>query len=201
MESCSQSGQDLWVNAVLEGKRDGFFLDVGANHPVELSNTYALQNGLGWGGVLVERDEHCLNLLRMWRQSDRTKIIEGDATKMDLLAPYRFTGINVVDYLSIDIDENTEPALRWLLQSFGDSGIRFRVLTVETDQYRFGQEVADRIDGLLASHGYDILCKNVRASDGSIYESWAVDPKLVNMKVAERFRSDGLKWSDILAKA
>lgn len=101
------------------------------------------------------------------------------------------------DYLSLDCDENTEIILRYLM----DSDLRFRVLTVETDAYRFGPEVRDRIDGLLEQHGYDILCKNVRASDGSIYESWAVDPKLVNMEVAKRFRSDGLKWSEILKRA
>lgn len=204
-KSNSQSGQDRFVDLILEGKRDGIFVDIGANHPVELSNTYALEKELGWRGALVERDEHCLNLLRMNR-NPRSAVVPVDALTAnwthiaDLALDGKMrNGPWVIDYLSLDCDENTASILDRLMDHVAP--LRFRVLTIETDFYRFGPEVRDRIDLCLANHGYDIICKNVRASDGSIYETWAVDPKLVNMKVAEKFRSNHLKWSEILARA
>ena len=42
------------------GSRKGFFLDIGANDGITLSNTYALQLQL-WSGVLVEPSEEAFN--------------------------------------------------------------------------------------------------------------------------------------------
>ena len=189
-KSYSQSGQDLFVDRILQGKIEGTYLDIGANHPIELSNTYALERQAAWKGVLVERDPHCIELLRQ----QRTGLIwPVDALESDWKA---LTG--VMDYLSLDCDENTAKILDNLMAR--SDVLRFRVLTVETDAYRFGPEVRDRIDLALKNAGYDVLCRNVRSSEGMIYESWAVDPKLVDMENAERFRSDGLKWSEIIEK-
>lgn len=212
-QSHSQSGQDLFVDRILEGMRDGLFVDVGANHPIELSNTYALEQELGWLGLLVDRDDHCIKLLDQHRSKD-SRVLQGDAVTADWAFGLGLTlglfdvvqrrvgdacrGRPHIDYLSLDCDENTLPALKAILADFGK---RFRVLTVETDCYRFGPDVRDAIDGLLVMEGYDIICRNVRSSEGMIYETWAVDPKLVNMVIAEKYRSDGLKWSEILALA
>lgn len=50
----SQYGQDyfLW-STVLEGRRDGFFVDIGANHPVALSNSLFFEQQ-GWTGAAFE---------------------------------------------------------------------------------------------------------------------------------------------------
>ena len=49
-------GQDAVVCAILNDKRDGFFVDVGATHEAdgEGSNTFTLEKELGWKGILVE---------------------------------------------------------------------------------------------------------------------------------------------------
>jgi hypothetical protein len=36
----SQAYQDLFVLTMLQGKRSGKYLEVGANHPVEFNNTF-----------------------------------------------------------------------------------------------------------------------------------------------------------------
>lgn len=204
MKSFSQSGQDLFVNAIFDGKRDGLFLDIGCNHPIELSNTYALEQELGWRGLLIDRDEYCIQLCKEKRAS---KAWLGDALHGD----WAFAGGTVlnlfghdkprecIDYLSLDCDENTAPILKQLLHDIYPR--RFAVLTIETDHYRFGDGPRSEIRALLELHNYDILCRDVRASDGSAYEDWCVDRRLVDMERAERFRSEELKWSDILAKA
>lgn len=53
--SRSQIGQDLWVLQHFGGlARPGFFLEVGANHSEELSNTLLLEKAAGWSGLCVE---------------------------------------------------------------------------------------------------------------------------------------------------
>lgn len=47
-------GQDLLVADLLENKRDGVFVDIGANDGLTISNTRYLEKELGWSGIAVE---------------------------------------------------------------------------------------------------------------------------------------------------
>ena len=53
-QSKAQLYQDLLVRWKLENKTDGFFVEFGATNGVDLSNTYSLENNLGWKGILAE---------------------------------------------------------------------------------------------------------------------------------------------------
>lgn len=46
--SRSQLAQDLWALMALRGRTGGFFLEIGANHPEALSNTFLLESAAGW---------------------------------------------------------------------------------------------------------------------------------------------------------
>ena len=51
----SQYGQDKWVvETLLPNKRNGVFVDIGANDGVTLSNTYYLEKHLAWTGIAIE---------------------------------------------------------------------------------------------------------------------------------------------------
>lgn len=50
----SQARQDEVVAALLRHKRGGYFVDLAANDPVKISNTYALETRLGWTGLCLE---------------------------------------------------------------------------------------------------------------------------------------------------
>lgn len=54
MESKSQFGQDLHVVDFYKGKRNGYFVEVGAYDGVESSNTYILEKSFGWDGICIE---------------------------------------------------------------------------------------------------------------------------------------------------
>mmetsp|Transcript_51845 Transcript_51845/g.110870 ORF Transcript_51845/g.110870 Transcript_51845/m.110870 type:complete len:382 (+) Transcript_51845:53-1198(+) len=56
MQCHSQISQDLWVLNRLGACKPGagFFLEVGANHPEELSNSYILEKAAKWRGICVE---------------------------------------------------------------------------------------------------------------------------------------------------
>jgi len=47
-------GSDLDVGSSAAGDRQGVFVDVGAFHPIHLSNTYFFERCLGWRGLCVE---------------------------------------------------------------------------------------------------------------------------------------------------
>lgn len=50
----SQFRQDEIVSKLLHGKRGGFFIDLAANDPVRISNTYALETHFDWNGLCME---------------------------------------------------------------------------------------------------------------------------------------------------
>jgi len=53
----SESGEEWIVRDYFKDKRDGVFLDVGANHYQTQSNTYYLETTLNWSGVAIEPQE------------------------------------------------------------------------------------------------------------------------------------------------
>ena len=50
----SQAHQDQAINALFRGKKNGFFVDLAANDATTLSNTYSLEQQLGWTGLCIE---------------------------------------------------------------------------------------------------------------------------------------------------
>lgn len=171
--SYSQVGQDLWVLeklAHLDPRRCSF-LDIGCNHPVELSNTYALER-LGWSGWLVDADQVCFDLCTAQRKG---ATVLADATKLRLASLPTIEGFSplAVDYLSLDIDHGTLDALRNLLSQ----GLAFKVATVEHDAYRFGDELRAGERQLLTEAGYILEHADVGSPEWP-FEDWWVHPSL-----------------------
>src|SRR5438045_8009791 len=68
--SFSQFGEDLAVLRHFED-RVGYFVDVGAHHPIRLSNTYLLYR-CGWSGINVDANPDGIELFRKKRPRDLT---------------------------------------------------------------------------------------------------------------------------------
>lgn len=64
----SQDGEDLILLRLLPEK-SGTYVDVGANHPFKLSNTYSFYRK-GWSGICVEPMPFLYSLLKKWRRRD-----------------------------------------------------------------------------------------------------------------------------------
>lgn len=73
LHSYSQHGEDLDLLAEWRKLRPnalrGVYVDVGANHPSRLSNTYLLYRN-GWSGVTIEPSLHLTHLHRQFRPRD-----------------------------------------------------------------------------------------------------------------------------------
>jgi FkbM family methyltransferase len=71
--SYAQWGEDVLVWDYFHRKSRGFFIEVGANDPINLSQTYLLEQN-GWEGILVEPQAACCDKLRPVRQ--RSKVFQ-----------------------------------------------------------------------------------------------------------------------------
>jgi len=69
VEFKSQFCQDVVAYAFFKGKRDGFFVDIGAHDGITGSNTYAFEK-LGWKGFCVEPNPDTFAVLRQNRTGD-----------------------------------------------------------------------------------------------------------------------------------
>lgn len=65
----SQTGEDLIIESLLPQKKDGFYVDIGANHPIKFNNTSLFHNK-GWNGINIEPNPSKKWLFRLLRNKD-----------------------------------------------------------------------------------------------------------------------------------
>lgn len=204
-KSYSLGGQDVFAHAICQTDR-GTFFDIGAAAPTNGNNSYGLEC-VGWSGIAVDI---CPDYTADYAKFRKTPLTVVDMTQVDWNS---FIGTHPllqkpVDYLSFDIDEASLPVLR----RFPFDRIKFRTLTVEHDAYRFGDPVRQEMRSILTGAGYQLVasdvvtyylwqeCPQAMALKGYLpYEDWYVSPALVDMSVADRFRSNATLWKDVLA--
>jgi hypothetical protein len=191
-KSYSQCLQEMFVLAVLNGKREGIFLEVGAYQPQFISNTFLLESGFGWKGISIDIERMTES---MFNRSSRTcTFILSDALKVDYAKVLHENGMKErVDYLSLDIEPsiNTFECLK--LMPFDE--FRFSVITYETDYYDPATEdsvsemVRTESRKMLTENGYILINGNVSNLDNEHpFEDWYIDGDLFDDKVIERFQ-------------
>ncbi len=70
-------GQDKFIAGLLDYKRNGVFVDVGANDGVTISNSYYFEKELGWTGVAIEPMPTIFEKLKANRSCD---VVQGCIT-------------------------------------------------------------------------------------------------------------------------
>lgn len=70
-KSYSQDGEDMILKTLFEQKKGykGFFVDVGAHHPVRFSNTKYFYNR-GWRGINIEPTPDAIKAFKLFRKRD-----------------------------------------------------------------------------------------------------------------------------------
>jgi FkbM family methyltransferase len=66
----SQFGEDGVLWQLFRLIRDGFYVDIGANHPLRLSNTALLHSYNGWSGINVDADQRYIDEFNIQRPND-----------------------------------------------------------------------------------------------------------------------------------
>ena len=119
-ENYSQCYQDMFVLTMLNGKKNGYYLEIGCGDPFYGNNTALLEKQFNWTGISIDKEI-------VWK-SRKTTPLCFDATKLDYdkLLHYNY------DYLQIDCDEASLDVLFKI--PFWNR--KFSVITFEHDDYR-----------------------------------------------------------------
>ena len=168
----SQAYQDLFVLTMLGDKKNGRYLEIGANHPTEFNNTWLLESEFNWQGISVEIDERFQGEFVIQRGNDCHL---ADATTFDWREAIKNKGWRKkrFDYVSIDC-EPPDITLK-ALENLPLDEYRFSVITFESDLYAHGVECRDIQRRILNDLGYQIVARDV-ANGAKPFEDWWEDP-------------------------
>jgi FkbM family methyltransferase len=147
-KSFSQEGEDLILERFLGQGEDGFYVDVGAHHPMRFSNTYRLYLR-GWRGLNIDANPGSMSMFRRLRPRDINVEVGVSAEKADLIF-YVFDepALNTFDKERAlrMVSENhsivremkipTRP-LRELLEQYLPQGVVLDLLTVDVEGFDY----------------------------------------------------------------
>ena len=180
----SQCYQDLFVLSMLNGKRDGTYLEIGSADPFYGNNTALLETHFNWKGQSIDINPISVSDFRNRRLN---QVIEGDATNINyeslLTEP-------IIDYLQVDCDPPSISYETLLQIPFWKH--KFRVITFEHDAYVDDtKSIREKSRKYLESYGYKLVVANVSPDAYSPYEDWWVHPELVDVHLIEIMQSIG----------
>lgn len=191
----SQAFQDMFVLTMLNGKKNGIYVEIGGSDPIDINNTYILEKDFNWSGISVEIDEEVVNQYNLIRSN---KCICADATTLDYSKVFSENNLpKHIDYLQVDIEPSWQ-TLKSLKQIDLDS-YRFSVITFETDAYHGDQSVINESRKILSSYGYQLVASNVK-NMGNPFEDWYVDPESISESTWQKFKCDNLESSEVIFK-
>lgn len=125
----SQSGQDCYVNEIVfKQRKEGFFLDIGANDGITYSNTYFFEKELNWSGICIEPHPSVFEKLSNNRKSILlNKCISDQIGQVDFL---RIDGYaEMLSGVYMKYDQRHMERIKKELKEFGGNS---EIITVES---------------------------------------------------------------------
>jgi hypothetical protein len=189
-QNYSQTFQDMFAITMANGKRNGFFLEIGAQEPIRISNSYLLESVFDWRGISIDWDT---SVSSQHKEQRKNIFVSGNALEIDyskLLADNNFP--KQIDYLQIDIDPSIQSYN--CLAMLPLNTYRFSAITFEHDAWRDsnGPYVRSASRTIFERNGYVLIAGNIsNESHSDVYEDWWVDPTAVDPKLIEMFKRTG----------
>ena len=129
-----QAEQDKFIVNILNNKKNGYFIEIGSNHPVNINNTYLLEKYYDWKGIMIEYSNKLLNEYKILRQNSIHII--NDATKINYHDLFKKNNVPVnIDYLQIDLEPTNGSTLKTLEKINNEvmDNYKFAIITFEHD--------------------------------------------------------------------
>ena len=94
----SFSGVDILIENIFRNQKNGFYIDVGCQHPIKNNNTYLLHKK-GWSGINIDLDKDNIDLFNVSRISDDNINIAASnrINEVDLFFFHKKSPINTID--------------------------------------------------------------------------------------------------------
>jgi len=192
--------QDKFVVSVLQNKQNGYFLEIGSNHPILINNTYVLEKELNWKGIMIDYDQQWLSLYTLERPNSIYVI--NDATLINYVELLKsHNAPNNIDYLQIDLEVSNRSTLTTLelLNSTIFNEYKFASVTFEHDIYdgdKFNTRLASR--EIFLNRGYILVFPDVKNGQHP-FEDWYIHPDLVDINYVNKIKTDqSLDYHDII---
>jgi len=205
LTSFSQSNQDLFVSRIMKQKQNGYFLEIGSNHPITHNNTYKLENEYNWSGLMVEYDRSFESIYPIVRPKSIYEI--NDARNVDYVDLLNKNNAPLnIDYLQIDLDVDNRSTLDTLLllnNTIFDT-YKFATITFEHDIYRGNYFDTQKISReIFQNRGYILVFPDVKVfweNEYQSFEDWYVHPDLVDMDLINKIKTNESLNSDQIIK-
>jgi hypothetical protein len=184
-----QANQDKFVLKVLKEKKNGFFLEIGSNHPININNTYLLEKKYNWRGIMIEYDHNYLGLYKKERNNS-IHIIQ-DATNIDYKILFETNNVPLsFDYLQIDLEVSNGSTLK-TLEKLDDEVFdtyKFATVTFEHDIYCSNfNNTRLKSREIFKKRGYVCVFEDINNQNVIYpYEDWYVYPELVDMEYVNK---------------
>ena len=201
----SQTGQDLFVIAMLQGKSKGTFLELGCQQPKYSNNTFVLEKFFMFTGVSIDinYDEHWPGNRHLHISEKSWPLCRPSASwfKADALTFDYSSLSDYYDYLQVDLDPaiNSFEALKQVCNNK-----KFAVITFEHDDWdrkSSNLKIKQHSREFLLSLGYQLVVGDVGFNDTQSYEDWWAHPDFVDQQVINAYKQvDGnvKNWQRVL---
>jgi hypothetical protein len=175
----SQSYQDMFVLTMLNGKRDGKYVEIGCATAGDGNNTTLLEQNYNWSGISLDIQQSCVDSFNSVRKN---KAICEDALKVDyksLLTEPTY------DYLQVDCDP---PIITFeILQKIPFDTHKFAVITFEHDHYLSEDSmIRQRSRDYLTSLGYVLCVSDIGCNKYNSFEDWWIHPDLIDKSIFDK---------------
>jgi FkbM family methyltransferase len=181
----SQVYQDMFVLSMLDGKRNGTYLEVGSSEPFHNNNTALLEKQYNWRGTGIEIDSKCIPA---YTQNRTNKVLCQDALQTNYKSILKEIAVDgVVDYLQLDC-EPTKATFEVLLSIPFDE-YKFAVITYEHDHaIDLSKSYRTKSRNYLKLMGYVLVANDISADGISTFEDWWVHPDLIDKSILDKMQ-------------
>ena len=213
-----QAEQDKFVLNILKNKKKGFFLEIGSNHPININNSYILENTYDWNGIMIEYNQKWINDYKKYRPNSIHII--NDATKIDYKTLFETNNVPLnIDYLQIDLEPTNGSTLNTLKKLDDEvmNKYKFSAITFEHDckqsicHLPIVQKTRLESREIFKKRGYICVFEDIHNMlPKYVYEDWWVHPELVDIEyvnlikeknknkyVSNNITGKSINWKDI----
>jgi|TARA_B110000908_G_C10197511_1_gene423707 hypothetical protein len=191
----SRHFQDMFVLSVLDGKRNGTFVEIGSGHPELFNNTLLLEKEFGWNGISLDNSERMAHIFSRQRSTNIT-LADGANTDYKILFKQQCLEQHI-DFLRI----NAEKASIDALGNIPFDKHEFGIIQFQHNSVWWGPNFKEESRKLLKQIGYILLVGDVAVDENSSYEDWWVHPMYANYKSAMKSNSKiNFAWNYMMEK-